>query len=241
MFTLPIPCSRGLAAWPRSRFMSTITSAPPTFYSAPGSRSLAKAIFRARIRVPFIAVDNRFLTETAAMRTLTSSSPRGDHTFNIGLALVGLFAALELCLLSYHYIGRAGARQTAAAPTTATTTQPAEARPPAAATAPAVAMVPAPTVAPAPAEAPAAPAPSAPAAPAEDPLVKEAIEWNNRGDTAIALNRLQQAAENNPKNAQAYAEMAKIYDSTGNLDRANEMWRKVHDLGASSGAVYELA
>jgi tetratricopeptide (TPR) repeat protein len=188
-------------------------------------------------------VDNRFLTETAAMRTLTFSSPRGDHTFKIGLGLVGLFAALELTLLSYHFVGRSRAGRSVAAP--ASVTQPAaEARPTAAATAPAVAMIPAPTVAPAPTEAAAAPAASVapPAtAPAEDPLVKEAVEWNSRGDTAIALNRLQKAVENNPKNAQAYAEMAKIYDSTSNFDRANEMWRKVHDLGPTAGAAYELA
>ena len=186
-------------------------------------------------------MDNRFLTETAAMRTLTFSSPRGDHTFKIGLALVGLFAALELTLLSYHFIGRSRSARTVAAPAAAT--QPAPARPTSTATAaPAVAMVPAPTVAPAPSEAPAASvAPTAALAPAEDPLVTEAIEWISRGDTAIALNRLQKAVENNPKNAQAYAEMAKIYDSTNSFDRANEMWRKVHDLGPSSGAAYELA
>jgi tetratricopeptide (TPR) repeat protein len=182
-------------------------------------------------------VDNRFLTETAAMRTLTFSSPRGDHTFKIGLGLVGLFAALELCLLSYHFIGRGRARQTVAAPATAT--QPAEARPTATASAPAVAVVPAPTVAPGPTAE--APVPSATAAQSEDLLVKEAIEWNSRGDTAIALNRLQKAVETNPKSAQAYAEMGKIYDSTGNFDRGNEMWRKVRELGPTSGAVYEMA
>src|SRR3954468_23489115 len=141
--------------------MSTITSALPTSYSAPASRFLAKAIFRARIRLSFIAVDNRFLTETAAMRTLTFSSPRGDHTFKIGLGVVALFAALELILLGYHFVGRGRGRQTVAAPPTAV--PPAETRPTAAATAPAVAIVPAPTVAPAPSEAPAAAAPAAPA------------------------------------------------------------------------------
>jgi len=183
-------------------------------------------------------VDNRFLTETAAMRTLSFSSPRGDHTFKIGLGLVGLFAALELSLLSYHFVGRGHARPSVA--TAPAVRQPAVAQPTPAATAPTVAMVPAPSVAPAPTTAE-APAPSGATAQAEDLLVKEAIEWNNRGDTAIALNRLQKAVEANPKNAQAYAEMAKIYDSTSNFDRANEMWRKVHDLGPTSGAAYELA
>jgi hypothetical protein len=35
--------------------------------------------------------------------------------------------------------------------------------------------------------------------------------------------------------------MGKIYDSTGNFDRGNEMWRKVRELGPTSGAVYEMA
>ncbi len=177
-------------------------------------------------------MDNRFLTETAAMRTLTFSAPRGDPSFKIGLTMVALFATAELLFASFYYVGRFRGRHTTTAGPVAT--QPAEVAP-APTTAP-LAVVPAPTMAPAPTA-----APSAPVAPTDDTLVKEAIDLSNRGDSATALNRLQQATEKNPKNAQAYAEMAKIYEAANSLDRSNEMWHKVREIGPSSGAVYELA
>ncbi len=118
---------------------------------------------------------NRFFTETAAMRTLTLSSGRGDVSFKIGLGLVALFAAAEIFSASYYYVMRIGIPRTAAQPSAAT-----------------------------------------------EPAV-------------------QQAAEKDPKNAQVLAEMAKIYESTQNFDRSNEMWRKVQEIGASAGALYELA
>src|SRR4029077_7262670 len=99
----------------------------------------------------------------------------------------------------------------------------------------------APTTAPAVAAAPPATAPSTSAVSAEQPLLKEATELTNRGDTVNALNRLQQAAEKDPKNAQVLAEMAKIYESTQNFERSNEMWRKVQEIGVSAGALFELA
>ena len=171
------------------------------------------------------------------MRTLSFASPRGDHTFTIGVALVGLLAVTELFFGAYYYVGhRHSSRTVAAAPSAPQTT----ALPEPAATAPAFALAPQASVIPAPTVAPTlAPAP-APAA-ADLRLMNEGMAYASRGDTATALNRFQQAAEANPKNAQAYAEMAKIYESANNLDRSNEMWRKVQELGPSSGAVYELA
>src|SRR2546428_12149845 len=35
--------------------------------------------------------------------------------------------------------------------------------------------------------------------------------------------------------------MAKIYESTQNFERSNEMWRKVQEIGVSGGALFELA
>jgi hypothetical protein len=35
--------------------------------------------------------------------------------------------------------------------------------------------------------------------------------------------------------------MAKIYESTQNFDRSNEMWRRVQEIGSSAGPLYELA
>jgi tetratricopeptide (TPR) repeat protein len=184
-------------------------------------------------------MENRFLTETSAMRTLSFASPRGDHTFTIGVALVGFLAVAELFFGTYYFIGyRHSTRAVAAAPSVPQTTT----LPEPAATAPAFALAPQASVIPAPTLAPKVAAAPAPAPAVTDQrLMNEGMAYESRGDTATALNRFQQAAELNPKNAQAYAEMAKIYESTSNLDRSNEMWRKVQELGPSSGAVYELA
>jgi len=95
---------------------------------------------------------NRFLTETAAMRTLALSSPRGDIGFKIGLGLVALFAAAEIFSASYYYAGRTrvppGAAQSSIVtrPTVAATPRVAKRPTPAASvaptTAPAVAAAP---------------------------------------------------------------------------------------------------
>lgn len=178
---------------------------------------------------------NRFLTETAAMRTPMLSSRSGDVSFKIGLGLVALFAAAELFSASYYYVGRIRIPRAAAQPSPVT--QPTLATPP-----PVVAKAtPAPTALPAVTAAPTAVASSSSTISAEERLLKEATELSNRGDTVNALNRLQQAAEKDPKNAQVLAEMAKIYESTQNFDRSNEMWRKVQEIGSSAGALYELA
>ncbi len=175
-------------------------------------------------------MENRFLTETSAMRTLSFASPRGDHTFTIGVSLVGLLAVAELFFGVYYYVGhRHSIRTVASAPAPQSLPEPA-ATAPLFALVPQASVMPAPTVVPAPAT-----------ASTDQRLVNDGMAYASRGDTATALNRFQQAAEANPKNAQAYAEMAKIYESTNNLDRSNEMWRKVQELGPSSGAVYELA
>ena len=172
-------------------------------------------------------MDNRFQTETAAMHTQALSSPRGDTSFKVGVALVALLALVEGSLTGSYYMKHVRAQRTASVTSTARKPEPL----PKATVAPAV-VAPAPT---------AVAAPSAAAVAGEDSLVREAIDFSNRGDSATALNRLQQATEKNPKNAQAYAEMAKIYEATSNLDRSNEMWRKVHEIGPSAGAIYELA
>ncbi len=186
-------------------------------------------------------MENRFLTETAAMRTLTfSSAPRGggDISFKIGVGLVGALAVAEFFFASYYAIGH---RRTSAV----ATTKPAAAAPTAAPEraaappTPAFALVPGATLAPAPA--PAATVALAPAVPTDQRLVNEGAAFASRGDTATAMTRFQQAVEANPRNAQAYAEMARIYESTNNFDRSNEMWRKVQEIGPSAGAVYELA
>ncbi len=179
-------------------------------------------------------MENRFLTETSAMRTMSfSSSPRGDYSFKIGVALVSALALAELVFGAYYFVGYRRTHRTAATapaqvPTTAAT----------AATESTPAFALAPTASLPPVTAPTA-APSAVSA--DQRLVNEGMAYAGRGDTATAMTRFQQAVEANPRNAQAYAEMARIYEATNNLDRSNEMWRKVQEIGPSAGSVYELA
>jgi tetratricopeptide (TPR) repeat protein len=74
-----------------------------------------------------------------------------------------------------------------------------------------------------------------------DRLTKEASTLQRKGDTTTALARLQEAIQRDPKNAEAFAEMATIYETIRLYDRSNETWRKVQDIGPSAGPVYELA
>ena len=74
-----------------------------------------------------------------------------------------------------------------------------------------------------------------------DQLLREGIELRDRGDTTNAIERLQEALDSEPNNAAVLAELAKTYDLTQLYDRANEMWRKLQEMGPSAGAAYELA
>jgi len=74
-----------------------------------------------------------------------------------------------------------------------------------------------------------------------DQLLREGIELRDQGDTTNAIDRLQEALESEPNNAVVLAELAKTYDLMQLHDRANEMWRKLQELGPSAGAAYEVA
>jgi tetratricopeptide (TPR) repeat protein len=74
-----------------------------------------------------------------------------------------------------------------------------------------------------------------------DQLLREGIELRDRGDTTSAIERLQEALDSEPNNAAVLAELAKTYDLMQLYDRANEMWRKLQEMGPSAGAAYELA
>jgi tetratricopeptide (TPR) repeat protein len=163
------------------------------------------------------------------MRALTSYSwLRADRSFNLGLALVILFAAAEVLSLSVYYVGRIRAKHAAARPNVT------------AVPVPRVTPAPPPTVKPLAAPALALSS-STSALSAADRLLKEATELGERGDTTNALARLQEASEKDPKNAQVLAEMAMIYESIQNFDRSNETWRRVQEIGPSAGPLYELA
>ena len=74
-----------------------------------------------------------------------------------------------------------------------------------------------------------------------DQLKREGIELRDRGETTNAIERLQEALDSDPNNAAVLAELAKTYDRAQLYDRANELWRKLQEMGRSAGAAYELA
>jgi hypothetical protein len=164
-----------------------------------------------------------FPTETAAMRVLTlSSAPRFDKSFTIGLWSVIFFAAAEIFTASFYYLGRF---HTAHADTTI----------------PSMVLIPAPSAPPL-RLAPPAPAAS-PASVLSEPdrLLQDAIALRDKGDTTTALAKLQEATQRDPKNASVLAEMANTYESMGLIDRSNETWRKVQELGPAAGDLFAVA
>jgi len=74
-----------------------------------------------------------------------------------------------------------------------------------------------------------------------DQLLREGIELRDRGDTTSAIERLQEALDSEPNNAAVLVELAKTYDLMRLFDRANEIWRKLQEMGPSTGPAYELA
>ena len=74
-----------------------------------------------------------------------------------------------------------------------------------------------------------------------DQLRREGIELRDRGDATTAIERLEEALDSEPNNAAVLAELAKTYDLKQLYDRANEIWRKLQEMGPSAGAAYELA
>ena len=74
-----------------------------------------------------------------------------------------------------------------------------------------------------------------------DQLLREGLELRDRGDTTNAIERLKEALDSEPNNAAVLAELAKTYDLMQLYDRANEIWRKLQEMGPSAGAAYELA
>jgi hypothetical protein len=168
------------------------------------------------------------------MRSLTFPLvTRSDKSFSIGLGAIVAFAVAEIACAGFYYIGRTHGAHAAAGPATL---------PVAAPSAPPVALANAtPPAQTAPTPLGSLPPSSTSAVSAADRLLKEATELRERGDTTNALARLQEASEKEPKNAQVLAAMAAIYESIQLFERSNETWRKVRDIGAAAGPLYELA
>src|SRR5881392_3983410 len=165
------------------------------------------------------------------MRTLLSRAIRVDPSFHIGLGLIVIVAVAEVFFATSYYVGRARVARVSAQAVAANVVRPV------APALPSRTAVPAPVQ---PAVSPAA-AVSAPSPSLVDQLLREGIELRDRGDTTNALARLQEALDSEPDNASVLAETAKTYDLMQNYDRANEIWRKLEEMGPSAGTAYELA
>ncbi len=165
------------------------------------------------------------------MRTLLSRAIRVDPSFHIGLGLIVILAVAEIFFTTSYYVGRARAARASAQAVAGTIARVA------------APSVPSQTAAPAPVQAAVSPAAAVPAASPSlvDQLLREGIELRDRGDTTNALARLQEALDSEPTNTAVLEEMAKTYESMQLLDRANEVWRKLQEMGPSAGAAYELA
>src|SRR5213594_3561160 len=162
------------------------------------------------------------------MRTLLSRAIQVDPTFHIGLSLIVILAIVEIFAATSYYVGRTRAARVSAPSVAATVTRGPTALPTAA---PAVVQ---------PAISPAAALPS-PSQSLADQLLREGIESRDRGDTTTALARFQEALDSEPNNTAVLEEIAKTYESMQLLDRANETWRRIKEMGPSAGAAYELA
>jgi tetratricopeptide (TPR) repeat protein len=162
------------------------------------------------------------------MRTLLSRATQVDPSFNVGLGLVVLLAIAEIFAATSYFVGRIRAVRTSA---------------PAVAMHPASSAVSSPTAAPAVAEPAASPetVPPPPAPSLADQLLREGIELRERGDTTTALARFEEALDSEPSNITVLEEIAKTYDSVQLYDKSNAVWRKLHEMGPSAGAAYELA
>ena len=169
---------------------------------------------------------NDFPSETAAMRVLTlSGAPRFDRTFTIGLWSVILFAMAEIFAASFHYLGRSNLARARTE------------------SLPSNVLIPAPSVAPLTLKSATTPAPAPTISVLAEPdrLLKDAIALRDKGDTTTALAKLQEATQRDPKNATGLAEMAKTYEMMGLVDRSNETWRKVQELGPAAGDLFAVA
>jgi len=160
------------------------------------------------------------------MRILLPRAKAADPNFAIGLGLIVALAAAEIFAATFYYFHRMHTARTSGQ-------------------AVAMARVGRPALSPTevaqpPKSAPATSLPS-PELSTVDRLLQEAIELRDRGDTTIALARLQQASEQDPNNALVLEETAKTYESMQLFDRSNETWRKLRDLGPSVGPLNELA
>src|SRR5947207_7820209 len=145
-----------------------------------------------------------------------SPSPRNHRSYFIALGFIIALAAAEILAALIHFRGKARSERAASPAATLARLASRNAAPSASSRA----SAPAPSAVP----------PSSATVSASERLLTEARALNERGDTANALARLQEASQRDPKNPQVLAEMATIYESIQLFDRSNETWRKIQEL-----------
>ena len=165
------------------------------------------------------------------MRPLLSRPIQVDPSFHIGLSLVVILALAEIFAAASYYVVRARAARASAQAVVPSAALPLSS--------PVSATTPAPVTA-QPAVSSAAVIPS-PAPSVVNQLLLEGTELRDRGDMTNALARFQEALDSEPNNTAVLEEIAKTYESMQLLDRANETWRRIQEMGPSAGAAYELA
>jgi len=165
------------------------------------------------------------------MRPLLSRPIQVDPSFHIGLSLVVILAVAEIFAAASYYVVRARAARASAQAVVPSAALPLSS--------PVSATTPAPVTA-QPAVSSAAVIPS-PAPSVVNQLLLEGTELRDRGDMTNALARFQEALDSEPNNTAVLEEIAKTYESMQLLDRANETWRRIQEMGPSAGAAYELA
>jgi tetratricopeptide (TPR) repeat protein len=163
---------------------------------------------------------------------------RSDKTIAMAWIVLALFGTAQLSAVAFYYVGRTRSAKASGTPSitasatkssgvaqggsSAATTNGREASAPSinSLTQPPTSIIP---------------------ASKSDRLLSEAKALRDRGDTTNALALMQEAAQQEPKNATVLAEMAKTYESMQSFDRSNETWRRVQDIGPAAGLLYDLA
>src|SRR2546423_9001047 len=153
------------------------------------------------------------------MPVLAASSSPSDRTYSVAVGIILVFAALEILAIAIHF-GAEYHSDRATLQSLKTPAASASAKP---------------RTTPLPAQ---PEVPSSAALSASDRLLKEADVLRERGDTANALARLQDASERDPKNPQVLAEMTKLYEAIQLYDQSNETLRKIQDLDSSASPIY---
>jgi tetratricopeptide (TPR) repeat protein len=165
---------------------------------------------------------------------LFPSVMRSDKTIAMAWTVLALFGAAQLFAVAFHYAGKMRvARALGPSSITATADKPsgavldpadgAEAR-----EAPSINSL-------------TQPPPSIASVSKADRMLREAKALRDRGDTTNALALMQQASQEEPKNAMVLAEMAKTYESMESFDRSNQTWRRIQEIGPPAGLLYDLA